>query len=165
MFENPFLVFIVVVIVGMSLIGKYNDFCSMGDWFNGRAFSWKHEAEHIDREFRGFFYVLAIAVFAGFIALIGSCLFSNDYEPKKVFIKDLVGPQTPASGAANHKLHAQANSAKAHTPGHEIKAHKASTSHTTKTHAQNHVASSKVQSNTVNTTKQSHAASAKVASH
>lgn len=165
MFENPFLVIFGVVVIGITLIGQYNDICSMGDWFNGRAFSWKHEAEHIDREFHGFFYVLAFAVFAGFIVLIVNCLTDNDYEPKKVFIKDLVSPQAAASSTAKHKMHAQNNAVKTHTPSHEIKAHTASPNHVSKAHAQNHTASAKAQSHPGSATKQSHTASAKAASH
>lgn len=170
MFQNPLAVIFAVVVIGFTLIGQFDDICRLGDCFNGKALSAKHQAEHIDRDFREFYHLLAFAVFAGFIALIGSCLFNNDYEPKKVFIKDLVSPKESAAGTAKNKLHAQTNSSKAHKPGHEIKAHAASTGHTTKTHTPNHVASAKVQSNTVSNTKQSnakqsHAASAKVASH
>jgi len=165
MFQNPLAVIFAVVVIGFTLIGQFDDICRLGDCFNGKALSAKHQAEHIDRDFREFYHLLAFAVFAGFIALIGSCLFNNDYEPKKVFIKDLVSPKESAGGTTKHNLHAQTNSSKAHKPGHEIKAHTASQSHTTKTHTQNHAASAKVQSNTVGNAKQSHAASAKAASH
>ncbi len=165
MFQNPFTVFFAVIVIGFTLIGQYDDICRLGDCFNGRALSANHQAEHIDRDFRGFYHLLAFAVFAAFVVLLINCLTDNDYAPKKVFIKDLVSPQAAASGTTKHKMHAQNNAAKTHTPSHETKAHKASPSHATKEHTQNHVASTKVQSHTGSASKQSHAASTKVASH
>lgn len=120
MFENPILVFFFVLVAGMWLIDKINDFCSLGDLFNGRAFSFSHYTTHVDREFTGFFYVLIAALGAGAIALIIPC-FANDYAPKRVFIQDLVNTKeqsrvTPAHKTAHGKSQSKDGShPKSHT--------------------------------------------------
>lgn len=174
MFQNPFAVFFAIIVLGVTLIGQYDDICRLGDCFNGRALSASHQAEHIDRDFRGFYHLLAFAVFTAFVVLLINCLTDNDYQPKKFFIKDLVTPKDSAAGTAKNKMHTQTNSAKAHKPSHAIKAHTPSSaikahkpgpSHATKTRAQSHAVSAKVQSRTDSTTKQSHTDSTKAPSH
>jgi len=119
MFQNPFAVFFAILVIGFTLIGQYDDICRLGDCFNGNALSPKHQAEHIDRDFRGFFHLLAFAVFAGFVVLLFNCLNDDDYQPKKVFIKDLVSPQARASEATKHKAKAQSHTATGHAPVHK----------------------------------------------
>jgi hypothetical protein len=110
MFENPILVFFFVIFAGLWLIDKINDFCSLGDLFNGRAFSFSHYTTHVDREFTGFFYVLIAALGAGAIALIIPC-FASDYAPRRVFIQDLVNTKEQAKVNPAHKtVHATSRS-------------------------------------------------------
>lgn len=104
MFENPLVVFLVVIFVGMYVIGKVNDICSFGDLFNGNVFSWSHHNEHINREFNGFFYVLCFALCAGGVVLIYDCFSDSASAQKRVFIKDVVSSKQLAQDVAKHKV-------------------------------------------------------------
>ncbi len=128
---DPFLVLIVVIVIGIILINHSSEEWSFFDLFSGSMFDSNYSTNRTNFEFNSFFYVLLTAV-----VLAGGCLlFSTlaDDQPKRVFIP-IEDRKTTAASAHSHKApvtsqHTSHHTASSHnsttTSGHKDLPHKA----------------------------------------
>ena len=119
---DPFLVLIVVIVIGIILISRSSEEWFFFDLFSGNLFDSDYSTKQTNFEFNGFFYVLLTAV-----VLAGGCLvFSSfaDDQPKRVFIPIENRNSTVASAHAHEKTT---------TPHHSASSHRAKTTTAPKT--------------------------------
>lgn len=115
---DPFLVLIVVIVIGIALTNRSSDECFFFDLFCGRMADPNYSTNRINDEFNGFFCVLLTAV-----VLAGGCLlFSSfaDVQPKRVFIP-IEERRTTVASANSHKKQTVHKNSKSHN-GTKIKA-------------------------------------------
>ncbi len=121
---DPFLVLIVVVVIGISLVSRSSEDWLIFDLFSGNVFESKDSTNRTNFEFNGFFYVLLTAV-----VLAGGCLlFSTfaDDQPKRVFIP-IEDRKATVAAAHSHKAASTSQHTSHHTPIHTSSSHSATT--------------------------------------
>jgi hypothetical protein len=123
---DPFLILIVVIVIGIALTNHSSEEWFFFDLFSGRMADPNYSTNRINDEFNGFFHVLIAAVL-----IAGACfLFSGiEYQPKRVFIP-IDRTQTMASNHSHggHKSGHQAANQAIHPAGHHP-LHQSASSH------------------------------------